>query len=552
LVSQRTQCRLLPGRVVDGFLPNPGSRVVDELVQLAEMEQPISDLSRSLFLALRKQIGTAELTNTLLAVQYLGFKGEMSGARLIAAYLDVTTAGARLIPYVRNFTSSKRQKLNLSNISGTLDSSARDWQNRATRLGGICRSFPGVKQPVGEKEPWQAMRLVLNRLLSDVITGNGISAANRIILADLLKLETDAWEERIGRLAGMVNPFRISSVQRVLPILGRADVNIRDLRLLISWVSDGHDRQAFTRNGFRALEVLEDGEFESIFRATAREMKLQVLAALQRGGRDNPLAVDKLAKAVAALMALDSRLVAAGVKEGNLDLLSGVALAQQHTRGDTLALPLDQEQEIFLQNLLASDDEDPVAGTAGPSGWSISGFRLDAGQLILDLANENSGAGSWSHGLPTLADCDPGLPDVQPEVSDDPEVEIDKKEDLDASAIKHLVMSNIMSVSVLLGFLRNPKVVSIPGLVEAVANRTRNPQIIETIAQDRALHSGFANREVPLACLRSPCNVPPKTLRKFIHVKYVSKIDLKRMASDRTGIRKEIAREINHYLDGLS
>ncbi len=112
-------------------------------------------------------------------------------------------------------------------------------------------------------------------------------------------------------------------------------------------------------------------------------------------------------------------------------------------------------------------------------------------------------------------------------------------------------MANIMSVSVLLGFLRNPKVISIPGLVESVANRTRNPQIIETIAQDRALYSGFANREVPLACLRSPCNVSPKVLRKFIHVKFVSKIDLKRMAEDRTGIRKEISREIKNYLDVL-
>jgi hypothetical protein len=43
-----------------------------------------------------------------------------------------------------------------------------------------------------------------------------------------------------------------------------------------------------------------------------------------------------------------------------------------------------------------------------------------------------------------------------------------------------------------------------------------------------------------------------KILRKFVHVKYVSKVDLKRMAQDRAGIRREIIREINKYLEALS
>ena len=88
--------------------------------------------------------------------------------------------------------------------------------------------------------------------------------------------------------------------------------------------------------------------------------------------------------------------------------------------------------------------------------------------------------------------------------------------------------------------------------VEAVAARTRNPRVIETIAVDRTLHTGFANRGVPIACLRSPVNVSVKILRKFIHVKYVSKIDLKRMAQDRAGIRKEVIREIEKYLEALA
>ncbi len=135
---------------------------------------------------------------------------------------------------------------------------------------------------------------------------------------------------------------------------------------------------------------------------------------------------------------------------------------------------------------------------------------------------------------------------------DPDETEEEDLEDMSATALKHLVLTNIQSVSVLLGFLRNPKMTSIPGLVEEVVNRTRNPQIIATIAADRALHTGFANNGVALACLRSPVNVSVKILRRFCHVKYVSKVDLKRMAADRTGIRKEVAREIKNYLEALA
>ena len=335
-------CRLLPSRVAKGSIPKPSLRVLEDLVALADVQQPIADLSRSLFLGLRKQIGTSDLPLTLLGIQYLAFKGEASGARLLAAYLDVTTAGARLIPSVRDFNSSRRQELFLNDFTGDLDASARDWKNRALRLKGSCKSFPLEENAKNPEQQWSRMRLVLSTLLAQVITGDGISATHRPLVGGLIRLETDAWEERIGRLAGMVNPFRISSVQRVLPILSKADMSIRDLRQLISWVEDGQDKQAFIHQGFRALEVLEEKEFNAIYSTMNSELKLQVLAGLHRGGRDNPLSIKRLGFGAARLMALDCRLVEKGIKESSLDLLSAVALVQQHTRGESLALPLDQ------------------------------------------------------------------------------------------------------------------------------------------------------------------------------------------------------------------
>lgn len=550
MAGTRNSCRLLPSRVAQTNLSKPPARVLDELVSMTDTDLSISELSRALFLGLRKQTGTPDLLNSLLGIQYLGFKGDLAGARLLAAYLDVTTAGARLIPYIRNFSNSRRQQCFLADFTGELDASAKDWHVRATDLMGICESFTLPVEEMDADVPSSRLRGVMGKLLSDVITGDGISEAHRQLLADLMRLETDAWEERIGRLAGMVNPYRVSSVQRVLPILGQADVSIRDLRQLISWVREGQDRQAFSRQGFRAMEVLEEQEFNKIYDTMKTDMKLQVLAGLHRGGRDNPMPLPLLGTCTARLLALDYRLVESGIKKRGLDLLSAVALVQQYARGKSLVLPLDQDQEALMRRVLASPDLKSPSDR-GPSSWSFEGFTMDVGQFILDFNSKSGELMAWPHGLPSPEDVDPLRPVTMTSKQDETPDLDEKKKDLDASAIKHLVMSNIMSISVLLGFLRNPKVIAIPGLVAAVANRTRNSQIITTIATDRALYTGFANREVPLACLNSPCNVPPKTLRKFIHVKFVSKIDLKRMANDRTGIRKEIAKEIKLYLDVL-
>ena len=115
-----------------------------------------------------------------------------------------------------------------------------------------------------------------------------------------------------------------------------------------------------------------------------------------------------------------------------------------------------------------------------------------------------------------------------------------------------MVMNNVGSVSILLGFLRNPKVTSIPGLVGEVVRRTRSARILEVIMNDRALTSGHANKDVPRALIESPVNVSVNTLRRFIHVKYVSKTDLRRLAKDKARLRKEVCREIEKYLESLT
>ena len=51
--------------------------------------------------------------------------------------------------------------------------------------------------------------------------------------------------------------------------------------------------------------------------------------------------------------------------------------------------------------------------------------------------------------------------------------------------------------------------------------------------------------------IRSANEESIKVLRKFIHVKFVTKMELRRLLNDRTGIRRELWDEIKAYLDGL-
>jgi hypothetical protein len=114
--------------------------------------------------------------------------------------------------------------------------------------------------------------------------------------------------------------------------------------------------------------------------------------------------------------------------------------------------------------------------------------------------------------------------------------------------IKAVITQNITRDSIVEALLNNPKVFQMPGLVAFVCGTSRSVALLSKIAKSRQLHTGFANRDVPLALLQSPCNVPVSLLRPFINVKYVSLIDLKHLARAKAGIRRAVKDEAEAYL----
>lgn len=116
---------------------------------------------------------------------------------------------------------------------------------------------------------------------------------------------------------------------------------------------------------------------------------------------------------------------------------------------------------------------------------------------------------------------------------------------------KSLALIYIDNDNFLAKLLDNPKAVGKPGVIAAISQRCRSPRILSIISNRRELYTGFANKEVPLNLLLNPARVPLTSLRKFIHVRYIDKMSLSRLANKGSGIRGEVRREVQRYLSSI-
>ena len=532
---------------VDG--PNP---LLDELRELAVRYDLCTLRSHQVFEQLRKMLGQERLTSCLCGVQFLAAADEPAGARLLAALLDANTPGHQLLPRVRRFRSVGRlMKVDAQLVGATF---RREWQERLTDVVALAamRVEPGrddgrdeVVLPVN-RPPLPLLR----RALDAVTPGPGRAdpdGADLQLLAALVRLECDAFQERVSRLAGEIDPFRVSAVMRALPLLNRADAEIRDMGRLALWLEAGDVEAAFRRRIPTMHEVLDAAERTRMMSGLRAADGLEPLVAVLDAFDAARLSVRQLAGPTSRVLALGRALQREGLRDTPLGLLDAVRIVLEHGRDGDFVLPLsDRLLEVVGRILVAGA---PVGAE------DLSGLEIRDGALVVLSPRLGLGDRIWRHDLPLLSEVPSVEAPAAVEEDGGSEDQADEKapeEDRSASAVKQLVMNNMGCVSIVLGFLRNPKVTAIPGLVAEVARRTRSGRILEVIAQDRHLSAGHANKDVPLALIESPVNISIKTIRKFIHVKYISKTDLKRLSRDKSRLRKEVCDEINRYLDSLT
>jgi hypothetical protein len=115
-----------------------------------------------------------------------------------------------------------------------------------------------------------------------------------------------------------------------------------------------------------------------------------------------------------------------------------------------------------------------------------------------------------------------------------------------------LVMTYLDNDNFIFELLNNPRILSQPGIIALISLRSRSMRILSIIANRRDLYTGFANKDVPLNLLQNPGKVPVSSLRKFIHVRFIDKTTLARLAGKGSSLRDEVRREIQHYLSSLN
>jgi hypothetical protein len=242
-----------------------------------------------------------------------------------------------------------------------------------------------------------------------------------------------------------------------------------------------------------------------------------------RGLDRNPLPQRTLSWFADRILTVGQVLTEKGLRSRPLDIAASVLCVLDHYSDGFVRIPASAA-------VLSALREDGVASV-----------DLPEDSLVMVLDRDSARRMPLPHGLPL-----PKLPLVNVErfaVADAEEKLLSPKE---------LVLDNLANTSVMLGLLKNHKVINTPGLVALVATRARNMRVLEVICITKNLHRGYANKDVPLALLRSPMNIPIKSLRRFIGARYVNKIDLKRLEVDRSSVRREVADEIRAYLKSLS
>lgn len=525
--------------------PSAGA-ILAGLASLATRTERTGERCGLLFEQLRKAQGSPRLPGLLAGLEVHLRRGGPVAARLLAAYLDMATQAERILPHLRSFSSSRRLLLRLAEDRRPPNPFARDWMQR---LAAASERLDGLREPSGEAErapgheyPWPEVRSWLDSSLEELAGApDGAGGTSRHI-GDWLRLELDALEERASHLAGSVNPFRIAAVQRLLPLLSGLDSVIRDGRHWLGKWNEGCPGESLRDSSSRALERMEAGEFHALLRAID-DSGARRLGGLLRRRIATARPAAELADDILRLQILGQVLARRGLPDPWPDPLRAAEAALRCGGAQGVRIELEPELRDGIAALLLGDGQpDP----------ELAGLELDSstGRLLLPRRDRRAMRTDWPHGMPVVRDGridDSAIPDTEGSAAI-----AEPAGETGAAATRRLVVSSMQTMSILLALLRNPKVTSIPGLVAEVATRTRNPQVITTIATDRALYTGFANRDVPLACLWNPSNVPVKVLRRFIHVKYVSKLDLLRLSQDRAGVRRELRHEIDRYLATLA
>jgi len=478
--------------------------------------QKLCDVMRSL--------DTDQGAALLLAAGKLALTEQTVGIRVLTAAFNVKRPGVEVLRRLQPLTCLERTALQL--IGGTWrEPAATEEENPAYAIIDLFREAVaqgvldiGVELLPGRVEAVQALASHLRRWFARTAVRlahhQELPEGQIHFMMQLCMLEIDLIERRISRLAESIDPYDIRAMARLMPVLSRYDQDIEHMKSVVS-------RLATYEPFYERLATLEHA-------LTSREMdKLQTalfahplgegLAAAFQSLRGNPLLDRTFLFLVSVVHQIGTLRALHKTNARPPDLLSTIQLVADAYRDDH---PLAIRIEPDLVGALW-----PILGT-----WGV--LEPAEGGLELVYRDERAPDFITQDGCPRL----PSLPEALA---------------TGGISIEDLVRSNMQNDAVILGVLENPRALSKARLIPLIAMHSRSIRVLNKIAQTRRLHSGATNKDVPRLLLMNPTRLPVSTLRQFIHVRFVSKTDLRKMASSHADIRSEIQREIQAYLKSV-
>lgn len=504
-------------------------RDVEEFLAELAAEPDILARGAKFYTVVRKRLDKPELLTIFQGALAAAVRGEPDGVAALAAMLAVHAPGEMVIERVREFANLHRVSERLYHALDAGESIGQDGKSFLQRLEELDEDLaPVYDETWGDAAglphprdigPARVSRRAFAALIAELEATGTLDADALDAFVRLAELELTSIQMRSESLAGSINPFSARHVGTVMPILSGLDTEVRDMRAFLGMLREKRKASLFHQQRPAVHDQLEAHEHRALVARIKEDPMLLPLRRLYAALERRPLSNRVLGYYVDRILELGTILHRQGARRQPLDVVGALLLAIDFLGDGRVVFPAGD------QVLAALRDEIPT------------GVEVRGGQLTLPFD-------------PTAARILPmpmGLPVPVPETAEEREEEASVEEN-----IKDLVMGNLNNTSVLLGLLKNSKVIGTPGIVALVVTRCRNMRVIETVCEQRQLHTGYANKDVPLALLRSPMRVPVKTLRRFINVRFVNKIELRRLAVDRSAVRREVADEIVRYLKTLA
>lgn len=431
----------------------------------------------------------------VLRIAAIAFLGEPGGLKLLYTLFMAIPQTSVLVEEISDFRNTKRVMERIAAIekSGEVLQESEEWFKKKVMLLSSTFPLPGASAETPEK-PWLSWSEGVRRAVAD---------------------PDDRWESAI--------------MERAKIELEAREMRIRNITTSLD-VESRHDLAVSL--GAQIEEIIWK---KRIIEETSNQRGSSTLLLKRAIGAAWDDMISALRGSKAGSLLADMFEIQLGKVHSYPQLKNGTAIMRGLLLHPALRKTNKDPDILSCMHLFMSSAGKGVFQLMMPIGKKLtgidsqSGFSLDDRLLTIDLNRLFSGHFVDENDTPLDPDW----------------IELSNGKQL---SYKSLVMTYMDNDTFLCQLLNNPKATNKPGIVDLIAQRCRSLRVLSLIANRRDLHTGFTNKNVPMHLLMNPSKIPLTTIRKFIHIRYVDKMTLVKLATKGGGnVREEVRREIERY-----